>query len=593
MSRGPFSGKSLDSHRFPHLAALKAMSEDDFQLRIGRIRSRPSGGAKTFVGQALAAAQRAGGLLRRGSSRNSTFGRGRAASLRASPAAPFGRTRGAVVKARVVRAGPGRAPLARHMHYLQREGVTQDGEHGRLFDAAGDEADGASFAERCEGDRHHFRFIVSPDDAERLSDLKAYTRDLMRQAETDLGTRLDWVAVDHWNTAHPHLHILVRGRTDQGGDLVISRDYIAAGLRARAGQLVELELGPRTDHEIRRQLQAQIDADRWTPLDRSLAQGVGDDGLIDVRRGEGRDPLHSVRVGRLQKLGRLGLADERRPGRWRLAPDAEPTLRALGQQQDVIARLHRALSHHGDPDLSRAVLDGEAGVVGRLAARGLDNELRGSAYAVIEGLDGRPHHVRLGDLDHAGDAPVGAVVEVRSQTWGERRSRTLLRVRSDLDLQAQVRADGATWLDRQLVGTRPDSLGSGGFADEVRDALSQRADHLAGRGLARRAGARWIFARDLLETLRADELAVVADRLAQETGRMRRAVSSDGAVSGTYARRLDLASGRFAMLEDGLGFTLVPWRPDMDRHLGQRIEGVMRPGQGIAWNFAPKRGLGR
>lgn len=280
--------------------------------------------------------------------------------------------------------------------------------------------------------------------------------------------------------------------------------------------------------------------------------------------------------------------DAQQGGDIAIFPLAFPLIAGPGSLAAVVL-----VSRHGEPDLSRAVLDGEAGVVGRLSARGLDDELHGSAYAVVEGLDGRPHHVRLSDLDHAGDAPIGAMVEVRSQTWGEHRSRTVLRVRSDLDLQAQVRADGATWLDRQLVGTRPDSLGSGGFADEVRDALSQRADHLAARGLARRGGARWIFARDLLETLRADELAGVAERLAQETGRTRQAVSSDGAVSGTFARRLDLASGRFAMLEDGLGFTLVPWRPDMDRHLGQRIEGVMRPGQGIAWNFAPKRGLGR
>jgi hypothetical protein len=97
----------------------------------------------------------------------------------------------------------------------------------------------------------------------------------MDQASRDLGTRLDWVAVDHWNTEHPHIHILVRGRADDGSDLVISRDYIGSGLRARAGDLVTRELGPRSELEVRRGLEAEVKAERWTRLDRSLAREAG------------------------------------------------------------------------------------------------------------------------------------------------------------------------------------------------------------------------------------------------------------------------------------------------------------------------------
>src|SRR5258708_19970030 len=92
----------------------------------------------------------------------------------------------------------------------------------------------------------------------------------MDQAARDLGTRLDWVAVDHWNTEHPHIHILVRGRADHGSDLVISRDYIGTGLRARAGDLVTRELGPRSELEVRRGLEAEGTAERWTKLYRAL-----------------------------------------------------------------------------------------------------------------------------------------------------------------------------------------------------------------------------------------------------------------------------------------------------------------------------------
>jgi hypothetical protein len=98
------------------------------------------------------------------------------------------------------------------MAYLRREGVTKDGVPGRMFDAEHEDPDYRAFAERCEGDRHHFRFIVSPQDAEQLSDLKVFTRDLMAQAEQDLGPRLDWVGIDHWNTDNPHIHVIVRGK---------------------------------------------------------------------------------------------------------------------------------------------------------------------------------------------------------------------------------------------------------------------------------------------------------------------------------------------------------------------------------------------
>lgn len=572
------------------------MIEDDFQLRVGRIRSRPSGGPQTFVGQALAAAERAGGLAHRATAREGAFGRGRAASLAAHRSAA--RSRGAVVKARVVRQGGGRAPLATHLNYLQREGVTQDGAHGRLFDADTDAADARGFAQRCEGDRHHFRFIVSPDDAEQLSDLKAFTRDLMEQAQADLGTRLDWVAVDHWNTGHPHLHVIVRGRTDQGADLVISPDYIREGLRARAGHLVTLELGPRTDAELRRRMDLQIGADRWTSLDRGFARLADEQGVVDLRRGAGARPddLHQARVGRLRKLKGLGVADELSPGRWRLAPDAEAALRALGQRQDVIARMHRALADQAvERDPARFVVDGgpPEGLLGRLAGRGLDDELRGSGYAILEGLDGRTHHVRLADLDDASDAALGSLVEVRRRAWEGRRSRLVLQVRSDLGLAEQIRAEGATWLDRQLVGRNAAELGEGGFADEVRAALNARTDHLAQEGLAQRRGRRAVFARDLIETLRQRELAAASRRLSGQTGLEAQAVGADGAVAGTYRQRLTLASGRFAMIDNGLGFTLVPWRPDLERHLGRHVEGVLTPGAGVAWSFSPKRGLGR
>jgi type IV secretory pathway VirD2 relaxase len=156
------------------------------------------------------------------------------------------------------------------MTYLKREGVTRDGADARMFDAASDAADERAFAERCKDDRHHFRFIISPEDAAELGDLRAFARELMTDVARDLETRLDWIAVDHWNTDNPHIHVLIRGRAEVGQDLVISRDYISRGFRDRAAERVTLELGPRSERDIQSALEREVEAERWTNLDRAL-----------------------------------------------------------------------------------------------------------------------------------------------------------------------------------------------------------------------------------------------------------------------------------------------------------------------------------
>lgn len=569
---------------------------DDFRIRPGRIRSTRAPRAKSFLGQALQAAQKAGGLPRAGGRRGSTFGRGRAASLAASRLLN-NRARGAIVKARVVRQMRSLGALRAHIGYLQRDGVTRDGSPGKLFDAAGDEADGKTFAERCKDDRHHFRFIVSPDDAGELQDLRTFTRELMDQASRDLGTRLDWVAIDHWNTEHPHVHILVRGRGDDGQDLVISRDYVSTGFRARAGDLVTRELGPRSELEVRNGLEAEATAERWTRIDRVLAREAGAaDGVVDLRpnRDAVGDPLREIRIGRLRTLERLGLAEPAGPARWVLVADAEPRLRELGERGDIIKRLHKSLTKDGATRApSSWALEGERHgepVIGRLIARGLDDELRGSAFAVVDGIDGRVHHLKLPDIESASDGPIDGIVELRRFEDARGRQRVALAVRSDLNLDQQVAAEGATWLDRRLVAREGVEVSRGGFGAEVRAALDRRIDNLAEQGLARRDGDRVTIGRNLVSTLRSREIDAVGRRLASETGLAHLTAESGEPVTGTYRRRLSLASGRFAMIDNGLGFQLVPWIPSLERELGRHVNGMAGPG-GVEWSFGRKRDL--
>lgn len=569
---------------------------DDFRIRPGRIRSTRAPKAKSFLAQALRAAQKAGGLRGAGTKRGGDFGRGRAASLAAARLLN-NRARGAMIKARVVRRMRTPGALRAHIGYLRRDGVTRDGSLGKLFDAAGDDADGRAFVERCDGDRHHFRFIVSPDDAGELESLRSLTRELMDQASRDLGTRLDWVAVDHWNTEHPHIHILVRGRADDGADLVISRDYIGTGLRARAGDLVTRELGPRSELEVRRGLEAEASAERWTRLDRVLAREAGRaEGVVDLRPGRDArsDPLREIRIGRMRTLERLGIAEPAGPARWVLADDVEQRLRALGERGDIIKRLHKSLARDGAFRASSSwALEGEAHgepVIGRLLARGNDDELRGTAFAVVDGIDGRVHHLKLPDLDTAGDGPIGGIVELRRFEDAKGRQRIALAVRSDLKLNQQVSAEGATWLDRRLVAREAVDLSPSGFGAEVRAALDRRIEVLLERGLARRDGDKVVVGRNLIGALRKRELDTVGRRLAEETGLAHMPAESGETVSGIYRRRLSLASGRFAMIDNGLGFQLVPWVPSLERELGKQVNGFAGPG-GIDWSFGRKRDL--
>ncbi|NVN10067.1 relaxase/mobilization nuclease domain-containing protein [Nguyenibacter vanlangensis] len=575
--------------------------DDDFRVRPGRIRLPRAQRARPFIAQALAATQRAGGMGRGGQGHGgggrSTFGRGRVASVHANRLLTS-RSRGVVMKARVVKHGPRAAPLTPHLRYLRREGVTKDGEKAKLFGPEQDEVDPKAFAERCVDDRHHFRFIVSPDDAVEMADLKRFTRDLMVQAEHDLGTKLDWAAVDHWNTEHPHIHVIVRGKAQDGGDLVISRDYIREGLRGRAQELVTRELGVRNDIEIRRAVERQVEADRWTQLDRQLQRDADGHGVIDIRPAPDRRPdaFEVLKVGRLRRLEGLGLAQQIEPGRWTLEEHAEAALREMGQRNDIIKRIHRGLTEQGvERPLSSWVLAGEeAGhpVIGKLVGRGLDDELKGTAFAVVDGVDGRTHHVHLPSLEATTDARMGAIVELRRFEDAKGRSRVALAVRSDFTLEQQVSANGATWLDRLAVAKEPIDLGDSGFGGEVRDALSRRANHLVRERLARREGARVVFERALISALRDREVREVGEKLARQEAKTYEPIAPGDNVAGVYRRRMVLASGRFAMIDNGLGFQLVLWSPTIEKHIGRALLGVVGDSLSVSWAFSRKPNAG-
>ena len=308
---------------------------DDFHVRPGRVGSRgtrinPRGNLRSqpFLKQVQVAVRRAGGDPKRigrepgpGGGRerglNGRFNaRGRGAKVvplflreghdggwQRDSSGRF-RARRVAVKARIIKLNPqgrgqklhgaektkmaGKAVDA-HLRYLERDGVNRDGQRGKAYSAVEDDADGKAFVERGREDRHQFRFIVAPEDSNEMADLRSFTRDLMRQVENDLETRLDWIAIDHYNTGHPHTHIIVRGVLEEGGVLNIAGDYIAHGIRHRASELVTLELGHQSELELQAKLKTEVEAERWTRLDKMLATEQRERGIVDLRPGEGDD----------------------------------------------------------------------------------------------------------------------------------------------------------------------------------------------------------------------------------------------------------------------------------------------------------------
>lgn len=578
--------------------------DNDLRIRPGRIRDggRTSKQPTRFVNEVMRAARKSGNTGYRigaGSTRsgNTSFGRGRFARTTKG----LTRTsRRVVAKARVVRHQGKRfrsAPMAKHLGYLQRDGVGQDGRDADLFGSERDDLDRGGFAARCENDRHHFRFIVSPEDAGDLEDLRAFTRDLMARAERDLGTRLDWVAVDHWNTDNPHVHILVRGKADDGRDLVISRDYICRGFERARKTSYNWNWDPaasgrflkRSKRRSRRSVGPISTAacDPWrTIMPASPTCGAA--------RWSPAIRLRRLMIGRAQTLERLGLAEQIAPAVWELKPTAEDTLRELGMRGDIIKRMHRAIGADRNRAAGDFAIEGTptAPILGRLVERGFHDDHAGTGYAIIDGVDGRVHHLRFRDLDATGDTPQGGIVETRLWTRKTDGIPQLSLVgRSDLSIAAQIEADGATWLDRLHLARDRAPLSGAGFGAEVRQALERRSDQLVAEGLARRQGQRVTFARDLLATLRNRELDAIAQDLSTQTGLPHHKPTEGKPVAGTFRQRLDLASGRFAMIDDGLGFSLVPWTPQLERHLGQTVTGTMTPGGGIDWSLGRKRGL--
>lgn len=469
--------------------------EDEFTPRLGRLKDHGRGGINLAGSDVRKAAAKLGPRKRRTGFKGSRIGRGRGAvpnAVRNPRGLTARQMRRVTVKVHIarVRSGAGAGALAAHLRYVQRDGVERDGSGGMLYDREADSADGRAFLERSEGDRHQFRIIVSAEDAVELGDLRGHTRRLMADMERDVGTRLDWVAVDHHNTGHPHTHVIVRGKDELGRDLVIAPNYLMQGLRGRASQLITDELGPRRELDILRAEQREITADRFTGIDRKLA-ALSRDSILVIEPA-GTDAQRFDRASLLQRLRHLEglhLAERHGLAEWRVKKGWEDTLKTLGRRGDIVRSLAAGI---GAEHAHRRVRFAEVGppferpFTGVVISQGPEDELRDTRFLLVEDLQGEIWHVPARGLEPGDLPPRGSVVEAAPRTAVPRQAdHTIARIAA---------AAGGIYSDAHHEALDP------GSSAPYRLAHKRRLEALRMKGLVDRgADGSWRIPPDYLE----------------------------------------------------------------------------------------------
>jgi type IV secretory pathway VirD2 relaxase len=513
----------------------------DPQLRV----ALPTGAKSDQRNDVRTALVKGMGLTRR-------FGRGLSAGSRghgagSSRTLPHSPRQRVIVKAHVAKHGnpkAGRAALRAHVNYLAREGAGAEGERGEFYDRETDGLDASAHTKSWGHDRHQFRFIISPENADKIADMRAYVRETITRVAQDLNEPgLDWIGVTHVDTAQPHAHVLVRGKRADGRDLFIPREYISHGFRGRAQEVAQELLGDQSRDASEQRLHREATSDRWTALDKELASLAGPNGVLprsgDLAR---TDNYGALMRKRLAHLVRLRLAERTLSGA-RLAPDFEAKLRAMDFERDVLKRLHARMKSGAEVGPIEA-----DNVAGRIVARGHHDEIGRQPFAILCDRDGREHYALL---------PSGTALP---DIGAAGRLKRFARGRAGLtDLgqpEAQIDQNRLTPLDRELNFRRRELEAGrmpGLFDERTEKAMEKRAGFLVAEGYAARDGHGLAFSAAGYARLKERDVALaIKEQL--ETIKPLIGVAR-AQVSGAYVGAVSTASGVYAVLDRGAGLT--------------------------------------
>ncbi|MEL7102538.1 MAG: DUF3363 domain-containing protein [Pseudomonadota bacterium] len=623
----------------------------DFQPKLGRIRSIGS-----FKPKGMKA------YLKGARNRSSKTGSGRWSTA-------FAGARRVMIKARVHRlSGSGAGTQRAHISYLERDGAGKDKDPAEFYGDVSEGLDGQDWLKEHADERHHFRFIVSPEDGEKLQELKPFIRDLISQMEIDLETKLDWIAVDHYNTEHPHTHIVMSGKRDDGEDLVIPKDYLSHGMRERGSAFLTRELGLQTEAELVAKLERETTLRKVTRMDRILMQEMGRNGTINLdnlrrNRSHYNERLHTLRS--------MGLAHHQSGGIWSVDDQLDVALNALEKSDTIAVRIGHAVRSAGLDRISAHEQGpfkyGDA-VHGRLLKIGYDDELMDRRYAIVDGLDRRVHHFDLG-VSFPKDLKPGDMVEIKTRSPGAlgmdqtvadvaaqnrgiysfakhkqsnpkvgakhlamienriaaleraglvqrfhgdaysigpdfvdrvdeyfgkaaKRSPNIVRKLEGRAFESQVRAFGETWLDQQLAGQAVEPIGGAGLDGDVRTAMDARMKRHFQRGIVNNRDAEALN-DDHLKFLQKEGMLHASLDIAKETGLTYRAIQPGDRIEGTFKRVHQTEHAKFAIIDRGREFSLVPWKRSLEKLRDRPIKITMSRTRDIAWTIDRTRGLSR
>jgi len=295
-----------------------------------------------------------------------------------------------------------------HGKYLGREGAQQEGERGKGFDQNSEDVNLSVLLERWQeaGDPHLFKVILAPEDALGPEGLRDLTRTFNARIQKTIGRDYEWAAIDHYNTSHPHVHLLIRGK----GKLELEPDLIRRGMRAAAQDILTERLGYRSEREIQAARAQELEQRRFTAIDRDILgkatpapQGYA---LVDETPNGPHDrerEARRIRIARLENLVRIGVADKIGPNLWRLEPGWDKALKEMQILQTRSKLLAEARALMTEPRCPPQVTRLKAGdrLVGRVLGTGLD-EQNDRSYVLLEGVDNRAHIVyQTGSMEKA------------------------------------------------------------------------------------------------------------------------------------------------------------------------------------------------
>lgn len=402
---------------------------------------------------------------------------------------------------------------AAHGEYLQREHAQNSNEKGLGFNSQSNSIDIKTTLRQWqkENDEHLFKFIISPENGHKMN-LKYHAIDLIKRMEKDLKTKLEWVAIDHYNTDHPHIHLLIRGKDQQGNTLTIERDYISRGIRHRSEELATRTLGLRLNQDIVQARKHQVTREYLTQIDRSLRHKAVNS-IVSYNTPipdnlSGRE-LRLLEIERLKFLTDNGLAKKVGNKSWKLSDNLEKSLLERQLSNDII----KSQARHNKRSLTYEIptptqIQENKPLTGKVVGMGLEEELHDRRYLLLEGTDGKVHYI------HATNSIVkardnfefsnGNVITLEKKKFVNEHKKTIehIKIHNHISLE-NIERTPISRIDKDVIefvktnGTRPYSHSQNeSFAYEYTNLMAKRFDEFKQKNIIQQINENYYLASD-------------------------------------------------------------------------------------------------